>query len=332
MTNQLTVFVLFFFIISNMTVQMLQVILNIIVIPRFGLKIRSVSFFGWIFMRQGEKWNISFKRLSSLCQCDIINDIRKPVSEDAQKKEKQASYLVRTAMLLVSLAAALLASDCFGRLFRGGSVSLLDILVVSFAAGMVFHSAVHMLICIYTYQTIMKRLGGYVDAIAKKLRQGYSFEELDLKPVEELPYQDISNTEKLLYYNFYVYYLAAVGQTERLPKISHEMTYLLENAEFIVQQTGLYYWLIYYYSRYEINPKWADKFLKKVWPVLSKDSDANAKRVLAYYYYGIKGDAGKAGEYLKEGLACVGQFSCGAERELERRLLEELERELNLKI
>lgn len=328
--EQLIFLVLGFFIISIMAVQMIEVILSIIFIPRFGFKIPSVSFFGLVFMKQEEKWKISLKRLSYLCQCNIIHDISKPVSEDSEKKEKQASYLVKVSVLLISLFTAFMCSDCFLKLFHGGTASLLDIFIVSFVTGMVVHSITHFGICVYTYKTIMKRLGGYVNAIAKKMRQGYSFEELNLRPIEELPYKNVSQTEKLLYYNFYVYYLVATGQTGRLPKISHEMTYLLEYSEFIVQQTGLYYWLIYYYSRYEINSERADKFLKKVWPVLSEDSDANAKRVLAYYYYGIQRDREKAGKYLKEGLACVGHFSCGAERDLERKLLEELAGELIL--
>lgn len=326
--DQLIFWVLGFFVISILVVQMIEVLLSIIFIPRFGFKIRSVSFFGLIFMRQEEKWKVSLKRLSYLCQCDIIHDISKPVSEDSEKKEKQASYLVKVSVILISLFTAFMCSDCFLKLFHGGPVSLLDIVTVSFVAGMVVHSITHFGITVYTYRTFMKRLSGYVNSIVKKMRQGYSFEELNLRPIEELPYKNVSQTEKLLYYNFYVYYLVATGHAERLPKISHEITYLLEYSEFIVQQAGLYYWLIYYYSRYEINSEIADKFLEKVWPVLGEDSDANAKRVLAYYYYGIQRDREKAGEYLKEGLACVGNFSCGAERDLERKLLEELAQEL----
>lgn len=322
--EQLIFLVLGFFIISIMAVQMIEVILNIIFIPRFGFKISFVSFFGLVFMKQEEKWKISLNGLSYLCQCNIMHDISKPVSEDSEKKERQASYLVKVSVLLISLFTAFMCSDCFLKLFHGGTASLLDIFIVSFVTGMVVHSITHFGICVYTYKTIMKRLGGYVNTIGKKMCQGYSFEELNLRPIEELPYKNVSQTEKLLYYNFYVYYLVATGQTEKLPEISHEMTYLLEYSEFIVQQTGLYYWLIYYYSRYEINSERADKFLKKVWPVLSEDSDANAKRVLAYYYYGIQRDREKARKYLKEGLDCVGDFSYGAERDLERKLLQEL--------
>ena len=104
------------------------------------------------------------------------------------------------------------------------------------------------------------------------------------------------------------------------------MTEYFAKREFILQETLSYYWLIFYYSRYEINPVNADTFFERVSRTLLNDSDANAKRVLAYYYYGVKNDIPKAQQYLREGFAVVDKFSVpGAERDLERKLLLDLD-------
>lgn len=321
--DELISFILGFCIAADLVVQVIENILKIIFVPRFGLKISSVSFFGLFFIKQNDRWEVSFRQPSLLCQCAIGIDVSKPIPEDSEKREKQAAYLVGVLMILISLSVAFLFSDYCLKLFHGEMISLSNIFILSFVTGMVFHSVVHMGICVYTWRVVMKRLAGYIDATIKKIRQGYSFEDLNLKPIEELPYK-ILKSEKMLYYNLYVYYLMVTGEVEEMQIISHEITYLLNHSEFIIQYTGLYYWLVYYYSKYEIDPVMADKFFKSIRTILNKDSDANAKRVLAQYYYGIQKDMEKARKYLNEGLACVDSFSCGGERVLERKLLEEL--------
>lgn len=322
--NKLEIIVVGLLILSTIAGQIVRVILDIIITPLFGFKIRSFSFFGLLFLKQDGKWKVSFKRLSWSCQSEVIRDLSKPIPEDLWKKEKQANYFIRILMLLFGVFLLFISLEYFLKLFHRETLSSMELFIISFVTGIVCHSISYLLICIYTYQIIIKRLGGYTDNILKKLMKGYSFESLYLVPVEELPYRHISNIERLQYDSIYVYYLVATGKTRELQKISYEMTSLLDDTVFIIQQTGIYYWLVYYYSRYEINPQKADRYLKTVWPVLSMDSDANAKRVLASYYYGIKNDMKMATDYLKEGLACVNQFSIGAERELEKQLLEDL--------
>ena len=300
--------------------------------PRFGFKIHSASVFGFVFIRDNNKWKVSFHHVSPVCQCRTVYDLNTPMPEDSFDREKWAGYLKGALVVLISILMAFVFWKDLSGMSNYDWESLrygyMDIFRNFFLTGLIFFSVVNMGICIYACQVSAKRMTGYVNRAVQKLRQGYSFEELNLKPVEELGFKKVTEPEKLIYYNGYVCYLLAVGQMEELDKVSDEITEMLETSVYDLNYTDLYYWLVYYYSKYHIDSHRADQFLKKSWPVLSEDSDANAKRVLAQYYYGIQGDMEKAREYLQEGLACVDNFSMGAERELERKLLGELAEEL----
>ena len=329
--DSLIIFIFTFFIVTNIIVQIIDCILDAMIAPQFGLKIISVFIFGVMLIRKDNKWKMNFHHLSPNCYCLKGYDLNTPIPEDSFEKEKRAAYLIKALTILVSLLVAFVFWGYFSRFFHGRTESLyhtfMSVFGISFVAGMIFFSVLHMGLCIYAFEISAKRMGGYIDRAIQKIRQGYSFEDLNLKPVEELGFKNVTKAEKQNYYNVYVYYLAVTGQVEELHKVSDEIAEMLETCEFLMHHTGLYYWLVYYYSKYYIDVRRADQFLKKVWPVLSKDSDANAKRVLAQYYW-IRGDVNRAREYVREGLACVDNFSIGGERELEKKLLGELAGEL----
>ena len=115
------------------------------------------------------------------------------------------------------------------------------------------------------------------------------------------------------------------GNIAAMHKPIQDMTNYFRNQHFIMAQTPNYYWLVFYYSRYELNPSAATYFLNMIRDSIEHDKDANAKRVLAYYAFGIEQDFPKARRLVNEGFACVDSFSVGAERELERKLLLELD-------
>lgn len=89
-----------------------------------------------------------------------------------------------------------------------------------------------------------------------------------------------------------------------------------------------YCMLVYYYSEIDVNAKYATIFYNKAGKMLTEDKDANSKRILAYYNYGITKDYEAAERYLKEGLALVDSFSIGDEREVEKKYFHILEERL----
>ena len=121
-------------------------------------------------------------------------------------------------------------------------------------------------------------------------------------------------------------YLLWVGRYNDLREPAYDMTSSLKYKSYIMSDTGNYYDLIYLYSRIEPNRELAVHFMNRMRSVLADDPDANAKRVLAYYAYFVEGDREKARFFTDQAKSLVDVFSIpGMERELERRLVSELD-------
>ena len=81
------------------------------------------------------------------------------------------------------------------------------------------------------------------------------------------------------------------------------------------------------FSTPEINPEIAALYYNKASAAMASDNDANTKRVLAYYAYGIQRDPQKARFFIDKANEVIDKFSptAPAENRLERRLINELD-------
>ena len=314
-------------IVSIWVLSVIKIVLNLLIAPQFGFKCNQISGFGLLLLNEDGKWKCKKNKFSPVIQETLVIDISKPVPEDINEKDKAYAGLTTVIELVISLVVGFFCRDKILMTIKSwNDIGMLDLFLGAFAIGMIGHSLIHIGIAIYTYGVLIKRLNGYTDVVLKKLRQGVPFESMDLKPVSQLPYKNPSNLEKMMYYRIYIPYLIAVGDIDGMKQPMEEMKDYYAKREYIMQETLSYYWLIFYYSRYEINPMNADAFFERVSRTLINDADANAKRVLAYYYYGVKNDITKAQQYIREGFAVIDKFSLpGAERELERKLLLDLD-------
>lgn len=309
---------------------LIDILFALFIAPLFCLKCNHISLFGLTFQKDGGKWHCSFKKLSTICQHNIVADLSKAeslnVTDDLDRKDGIYSTVRVCTLLLISFAVLLLNIDAVEGLVKFKSLSPLELFWASLAIGMVFHAIISFGIYIYTYKVVMKRLGGYNQSLINRIRRGETFETFDLKPLSQLPYKNPSNTEKMIYYNIYLTYLLAVGRYDAMREPICEMTEHFRNREYILQYTGSYYLLVFYYSKIELNAALTNLFLEKVSSAISSDPDSNAKRVLAYYHYYVMNDAELAKKYIDDGFAVLDKFSVeGGERELERRLLSELD-------
>lgn len=312
--------------VSIWVLSLIKIALDLLLAPKFGFKCSQISGFGLLFLNEDGKWKCKKDKFSPIIQEVVVIDIHKPVPENINEKANAYMWTTYMVGLVISLAVTWLCLDEVRALITWSDAGAADLFVGAFALGMVFHSLTYVCMGIYTYGVLMKRLAGYTDVMVKKMRQGVPFEGMDLKPVSQLPYKNPSKLEKMMYYQLYIPYLIAVGDIEGLKGPIDEMTAYYAKRDYIMQEILSYYWLIFYYSRYEIHAVNADAFFERVSTTLLNDSDANAKRVLAYYYYGIKNDVDKAKQYIRDGLAVIDKFSLpGAERELERKLLLDLD-------
>ncbi len=325
-SSKLMIVVAAIFLVSIWILSLLKILMDLTVAPLFGLRCCTISGFGLLFMNEDGKWKCKKDKFSPLIQEVVIVDISKPVPDDMDKKDWQYTLVCNTIELIVGIVAFWLLKDQMRAMFLWDDASAAQLFLGALAYGLVLNGAVHFILAFYSRFVIMKRLGGYVNKLITKFRQGVSFEDMGIKPLSQLPYKNPSKIEKMMYYQIYVPYLISIGDIDGLKEPMEEMREYFAKRDFILQETLSYYWLIFYYSRYEINPVNADAFFERVSRTLLNDGDANAKRVLAYYYYGVKNDIPKAQRYIREGFAVIDKFSVpGAERELERKLLLDLD-------
>ncbi len=312
--------------VSFFLIDAFKIIFEILLAPRFGYKCKHIIFFGIQFEKENGKWTCKKEKFSPTIQRDITVDLSKHVSNDIDKKGKQLTWITYLLQTIVSLVIIALFFDEMKGAFCGEDMSIFKFFFGSIALGVIVKQIIDLCINIYLHEIILRRLGGYVDDKIKKMRRGYLLTELDLKPLDQLHYKNPSGMEKMMYYRIYVSYLILIDDIEGLKTPFYEMTEYYFRRDFVLQDVLSYYWLIFYYSHYNLSPTMADMFFARVSGTLLNDNDANAKRVLAYYYYGIKNDIEQAKHYIKEGLAVVDEFSLpGSERELERKLLKDLE-------
>ncbi|MBE6826949.1 MAG: hypothetical protein E7511_08755 [Ruminococcus sp.] len=302
-----------------------NIVFSLIFAPMFSLKLNQISFFGLTLQLHQKKWRTHFQKPSLLIQSNVVVDLSKEIPESIEQQDRNFNILRTGTMLILSILLVLWHKDVVTDFLLLKEMGIWETFCASFALGVLFHSLVTVGIMIYTYAVIMRRLGGYVQSLINRIRQGATFESLQVQPLSALPYKNPSRTEVMMYYNFLLPYLLTTGQPEAMRAPIQDMTTYFWHRQFIMQETMNYYWLIFYYSRFEVNPHTASYFYEKIRSVIENDPDANSKRIQAYYYYAIVMDPVKARQCIAEGLAVVDQFSLpGCERELERQLLNEL--------
>ena len=313
-----------FLVLSVWTKDIVQILAELLFAPQFGLRLNIISLFGLRLERQQDgTWTRSFKQFTPMMQHNLIT-LRKEDGTCAEAHELAFS-IVRFLILAAVSFLVLHLCDLSIRTVIWGVPGYSEYFLAAYALGLCWHTIVNLGIMIYVFGFSMKKLGGYVQSLIKRLRAGESFASMGLRPLEELPYKNPLKIEKLMYLSLYLSMLLEQERTEELAAPTRQLAGCITPTEYLVQETWAYYWMIFYYSRYELSPRIARAYLDRVSPSIYQDKDANAKRVLAYYYFGSENDPAKARRYLDEAWAAVEHFSTSAERDLERRLLQELE-------
>lgn len=323
-------FITGFLLVATLFANFLVALFVFVFAPKFGFKIKFLSLFGLVFTKKDNNWIKILKNPAPVCFCLPIADFDN-LQQDYSEKEKQLTFSQRYTNLFISIVIFILTLNPIIAILKGESISLTEIFLIGFSTGMIFHSINHIGISLYVYNKLYKGLLGYIQSKSALLLKGEKIENLDLKPIEELPYKSPSEMEKLYYYLSYCSYLLSLNKFEEMQKVSYEMTDILWKKSFNLFYFASYYWLIFYYSEIEINKEKADDFFKIIGPVICNDEDSNAKRVLAYYYYRVYNDAEKAKSYIEEGLSKIDKYSFGSDRAFEKELLLKLKNEIESK-
>lgn len=303
----------------------IQLLFAVILTPRFGLVCDKVSFFGLTFEKQNGRWHRVKGKFSIFCQYNRKLDVTRVLKQDTDKMCMMLDFILAGIQIVYTVTVFVLYQFIPVREdFPGDMVwkkAAWDFLYVNILFCLVSIGA-----NVYTYIIARRSLSGYCTYLQKRMISGQPLDDSMMRPLNELPYRHYPSSAKYRYYRLYILYLLWVGRYGDLYQPVHESVSFFSDRPLFIQEAGNYYDLIYYYSRIEYDPKTASKFMNKIRNELATDSDANARRVLAYYAYFVEGDRQKARVFTDQAKACVDVFSVpGLERELERRLVNELD-------
>ncbi len=323
-------FITGFFLVSTILGNLYNAIYNFIFAKKYGYRTKFISIFGQVFIKKDNKWIKVCRNPNPMCMS--INTIDSDnIQEDYLKMEKNLSASGNYSKLFLSIFIFVLTLKPVIAVFKGESISIIELFLIGFSTGMIVHSIDHILIHNYVYNKLYKGILGYIHDKGELLRKENTFVNLDLKPIEELPYKSPSEVEKIYYYLFYCLYQLSLNNKDEMKKVSYEITDMLGNRNLNLLYYLAYYWQIFYYSEIETDIEKANEFFKKIEPIIINDEESNAKRVLAYYYYRVHNDTEKAKSLIEEGLSQIDKYAFGADRTLEKDLLLKLKNEIESK-
>ncbi|WP_028519221.1 hypothetical protein [Ruminococcus flavefaciens] len=298
---------------------LLKLIFFIIFAPFAGMTVSRVSFLAFSLSKQDGRWGFTSTEFTPIIQSLVTYRRDLPAEKCSEKKSNIMTMAVHITVLVISAAAAVLIMLKFHS-YDGP----LKWLMYGIGFGMVFMSLQSIVIFIYTMMSIMNRLGGYMSANMKRIRNGESLGSLDLRPVEQLGFKKVTDAERIFYYGLYSEYLTFIGDYDGLRAPSHEIMNLIIGRQFISQETLTYYCLLFFFSEIEPNRQFADMLFNRIKGTIINDTDPNGKRVMAYYAFNIYNDIAGAERFLSEAYAALGKWTgiLASEAELEKKLLD----------
>lgn len=290
--------------------------------PKYNMKITRMNILGWQYLKVNGKWEKTFIKFSMMVDYLCLhNEISDEGNDEREAKMIKEQCVGRTIAGIVPLAIAL------GFYFANSNLreNAIFLMPLAIAVDMFILSIFFNLLVMNALKKKGTGMYGYLKDLAKQILYSPSFDMIQVKKISELPFDNINDSNRIRYYCLSLIYYVGIGDLQMISVVAHDLARIVQNRNFEVSSyPGCAIWLVFYYSRYEVNYEMATMFYNKLHKLIVSDPDANAKRALAYYHYAITKNIPLAKQYLNEGLACVDSFSMGLERELEKRLLNEL--------
>lgn len=290
-----------------------------------GARTVSFSFLWWKWQKLSSdgttvsekgKWKVSKSKFRIIAE---LLYIRTNITAEQEKKIRRHTYLILLIIALPVLAGTFFAGYFLPAPFRYFFFGLLIMLT---------------LLAVTVFRTRNSPGSGLEQFRADKTRElfeGKPISEIELPPLEELPYENATKMEKIMY----------SLSRYRIAEMKNDLAALTETAHFLTEQdteklipgmqVAVDGTLVNYYSFREINAALAKKYYERSRLELEKDKDSNGRRRLAYYAYYIEGDREKAKKYLAEGIKALDAretVMLDVEHDLEEKMLRYLEEQL----
>lgn len=315
------------FIAANALNELINMLFALTISARFGMKCVRILFFGLVFTKNENKWSCKIGIPSPIIHTYLTADPRSGLTKQQQHRKSLEYALIRLAVhtvIAVVVVYFMRGSIMDGLHERKG---LFGFAASLFTLFLCYNVIANLILIVKNQRSFSKNqdLTGYLKSLSRRMNSGEAIKDLDMLPLCDTKYTDLKPDEKLLYNSFYALYLLDSERTEDLTALAREMTLCCGKTEFANYNALAYYFLIYYYSRFEIDPLAAGQLLQKCSNTIFIDKGVAAKRVLAYYAFGIELDFAKSRALLNDAFAVIEEHSSGGEQELERKLLWELD-------
>ena len=295
-------------------------LLQIILAKPFGLKVTDFAIFGYKFTKlKSGKWEQRGARPGVGLEVDLAVDLDVNPNPDHKKlvaKEK-------ANMILLSVLEIFIGAGIFTGLFfaaRGsGSYTVASIFFITGAWLFIFCVGKAILgFTVLAKANSKKSLGGYVQEKIGLIRSGVPIDQLDVKPLSELNYKKVWDTEKMLYFILYFEYLDAKGDFNSMPPAVADIESILKPATAGKIGLGVCMNLTYYYSYHYIVPSKAKEYYHRIYDEISKDTEPNSMIVKGFYELNCFGNVDAAKDCVVKALEKIDSFSVPSEREYAR--------------
>lgn len=293
----------------------------------FGATVREISYFGFKYSRtvDGELKYVGHKP-SIIFSAEFGMDLKKLEGVDNKKiTAKEGAFLLTTALLNVLVGAGVLAL-CFWGTFTTRYYTLASISFLFGISYFVIAIVRTIMVIRVVIRTGSKTLARYTQSQIALLRNGVTFDKMDLKPVNELGFKKIWDSERRIYFVLYFEYLdyndrlgelnAAVADIERSLLPGKSAGSKVDQAVFEL--------LVYYYSYHNIVPSKAKEYYHRVIDEITKDTDSFASCIKGFYELYCFGNADKAMEYVLKAQEKFDKVQSAAEKEYVRKCIARL--------
>lgn len=312
----------FFLLIAMWIRSLIKMTIQCIFAKSFYTRVKMINFFGFEFENKDGKLVFLKKGSAPIVQANLVYDFKKFPNVSNEKLNKADSTFTVFSPAVTFVICWILSILLI--VFSKNMPSYLFIVMISLGCGLAFQSTVSVFLSLYSVYKIKTSLAGYIRQTVNKIRSGQPYETLGLLPVENLPYNNIMDSEKILYYSLYMGYLDVINADEELVRTAGKLGVLLDGNEFHTPYIGAAYALVYYYSFRNINPELADHYYSVVKEYIEKDTDSNGFRVRAHYELTVHNDRNFAYQLAEKARANINNFSLGSERAYEEECIQKL--------
>ena len=292
-------------------------IVEIILVKPFGMKVTDFSIFGFKFSKsRSGKWESRGRKPSVGLEVYTSFDLEKTAGTDSKKLiANEKAYLTVVGIVTLVLGIVVFA----GLLAATFSVSSFALASVFFFIGAWTLAFVIFKFClalsILAKVNAGKSLSGYTQEGISMIRAGIPFEKMELKPVSELNYPKVWDTERMVYFLLYFEYLDACDLFDRMPEAVADVESVLKPGVETKVSIAVCMDLIYYFSYHNYDPYNAKKYYDMIINDVTKDTDPNAMFIKGFYELNCLGNVDGAKACVVKALEKIEDHSVPVERD-----------------